>query len=416
MTSPILTIPLQRLPRSFRFLAAGVIACTAFAAMAQSHGNHAGHGAQSAAPKAMSELGTGAAFDRDGRLWIAYKDGQHVAVRASADQGRSFGPVQHVNRVPEAVAADHDSRPKVATGRDGEIYVTWTQPLPKPYTGFIRFARSADGGKTFAAPVTVHANRDQIAHRFDAIAVDPAGRVFVSWIDKRDVVAAEARRQPYAGAAIYYAVSADHGKSFQGDYKIADQSCECCRIALAPTPDGKMLALWRHVFPPNARDHAVALLGADGTPAPMQRATFDDWRIDACPHHGPGAAVAPDGMLHMVWFNVKAGKPTVSVGRFRDGKLQAQRPLDDPRAQHADIVALDDHRIVVAWKSFDGQQTRLSAMLSQDGGKTWQTRQVAGTARDSDQPHLLQHGGRAYVLWRTEAEGIQVFPLAQEGA
>ncbi|MCY1288027.1 BNR repeat-like domain protein [compost metagenome] len=407
---------MPRLRRSFRFLAAGVIACTAFAAMAQSHGGHGSHGAQSPAPKAMSELGTGAAFDRDGRLWIAYKDGQHVAVRASTDQGRSFGPVQHVNSVPESVAADHDSRPKVAAGRDGEIYITWTQPLARPYTGFIRFARSTDGGKTFAAPVTVHANRDQIAHRFDAIAVDPAGRVFVSWIDKRDVAAAEARKQPYAGAAIYYAVSADHGKSFQGDYKIADQSCECCRIALAPTPDGKMLALWRHVFPPNARDHAVALLGADGTPAPMQRATFDDWRIDACPHHGPGAAVTPDGTLHMVWFNMKAGKPTVSVGRFRDGKLQAQRPLDDPRAQHADIAALDDHRIVVAWKSFDGQQTRLSAMLSQDGGKTWQTRQVAGTARDSDQPHLLQHGGRAYVLWRTEAEGFQVFPLAQEGA
>ena len=124
MTSPILTIPLQRLRRSFRFLAAGVIACTAFAAMAQSHGNHAGHGAQSPAPKAMSELGTGAAFDRDGRLWIAYKDGQHVAVRASTDQGRSFGPVQHVNRVPEPVAADHYSRPKVAAGRDGEIYIT----------------------------------------------------------------------------------------------------------------------------------------------------------------------------------------------------------------------------------------------------------------------------------------------------
>ncbi|MNT32180.1 hypothetical protein D3C72_1680460 [compost metagenome] len=118
----------------------------------------------------------------------------------------------------------------------------------------------------------------------------------------------------------------------------------------------------------------------------------------------------------MVWFNMKAGKPTVSVGRFRDGKLQAQRPLDDPRAQHADIAALDDHRIVVAWKSFDGQQTRLSAMLSHDGGKTWQTRKVAGTARDSDQPHLLQHAGRAYVLWRTEAEGFQVFPLGKEGA
>ncbi|SPA54847.1 Conserved hypothetical protein, BNR repeats; putative outer membrane protein [Cupriavidus taiwanensis] len=403
--------------RAFRLIAAGLVACATLAsatAAAQAHGGHAGHGGQARAK--MSELGTGAAFDRDGRLWIAYKDGQHVAVRSSTDYGRSFSATRHVNATPEPVAADHESRPKVATGPDGQVYITWTQPLPRPWTGFIRFARSTDGGKTFAEPLTVHANRDQIAHRFDALAVDPAGRVFVSWIDKRDVAAAEARKQPYAGAAIYYAVSADHGKTFQGDYKIADQSCECCRIALTPTPDGRMLALWRHVFPPNARDHALALLGADGKATPMQRATFDDWRIDACPHHGPGASVAPDGTVHMVWFSMRDGKPTVSVGRWRDGKLQAQRALDDPRAQHADIVALNDHDIAVVWKSFDGQQTRLSAMLSHDGGKTWQTRKLAGTERDSDQPHLLQHAGRAYVLWRTEAEGFQVFALGQEGA
>ncbi|WP_454712895.1 sialidase family protein [Cupriavidus nantongensis] len=409
---------MQGVRHGFRPLVAGlVMACAALAASAQTHGDHSGHGGQAGQAKAkMSELGTGAAFDRDGKLWIAYKDGPHVAVRSSTDYGRTFSAARHVNATPEPVAADHESRPKVATGRDGEIYITWTQPLPKPWTGFIRFARSTDGGQTFAEPLTVHANRDQIAHRFDALAVDPSGRVFVSWIDKRDVAAAEARRQPYAGAAIYYAVSADHGKTFRGDYKIADQSCECCRIALTPTPDGKMLALWRHVFPPNARDHALALLGADGKATPMQRATFDDWRIDACPHHGPGASVAPDGTVHMVWFSVRAGKPTVSVGRWRDGKLQAQRPLDDARAQHADIVALNDNDIAVVWKSFDGQQTRLSAMLSKDGGKTWQTRKLAGTGRDSDQPHLLQHAGRAYVLWRTEAEGFQVFALGQEGA
>ncbi|CAG9184408.1 hypothetical protein LMG23992_05222 [Cupriavidus laharis] len=396
--------------KGIRLFLAGLLALSMTLAMTSAMGQAHMH------QGAMSELGTGAAFDRDGRLWVAYKDGPYVALQSSADFGRSFGPVQRVNSAPEQVAADHESRPKVATGPNGEIFVTWTQPLAKPYTGFIRFARSADGGKSFSAPLTVHANRDQITHRFDAIAVDGAGRVFVSWIDKRDVIAAQARKQPYAGAAIYYAVSRDNGATFQGDYKVADQSCECCRIAMSATPDGKVLALWRHVFPPNARDHAVAVLGADGTATRYQRATFDDWRIDACPHHGPGASVAPDGTLHMVWFGVRDGKPTVSVGRWKDGRLLAQRPLDDPRAQHADIVALDAKRVVVAWKSFDGQQTRLRAMVSEDGGVSWQTRELAGTAQDSDQPHLLQYAGHAYVLWRTEAEGIQLFAITKEGA
>lgn len=392
--------------RGPRLILAGLLAFASMAATGQIHMH----------TKEMVELGSGAAFDRDGRLWVAYKDGPFVALRSSADFGRSFGPVQHVNHGPEQVAADRESRPKVAIGPNGEIFVTWTQALATPYTGFIRFARSTDGGKSFAAPLTVHTNRDQIAHRFDAIAVDTAGRVFVSWIDKRDVTAAQARKQPYAGAAIYYAVSKDHGVTFQGDYKVADQSCECCRIAMSATPDGHMLALWRHVFPPNVRDHAVATLGGNGTATRYQRATFDDWRIDACPHHGPGASVAPDGTLHLVWFTMREGKPVVSVGRWKDGKLLAQRQLDDPRAQHADIMVVDEQHIVVAWKSFDGKQTHLRAIVSEDGGTSWQTRELAGTGRDADQPHLLQYGGQAYVLWRTAAEGFRVFAVSKEDA
>ena len=79
------------------------------------------------------------------------------------------------------------------------------------------------------------------------------------------------------------------------EQKLADNSCECCRIALAPAPDGSLVAMWRHVFDPGAaatqqRDHAFAPVASIA--APPVRASFDHWALEACPHHGPGLAPA----------------------------------------------------------------------------------------------------------------------------
>lgn len=360
------------------------------------------------------ELGTSAAFDSLGRLWVVYKNGPHVIVQSSADLGKSFDAARRVNDEPEPVAADHDSRPKVAIGKADEIYVTWTRPLGKPYTGFIRFSRSLDGGGSFSKPRTVHSNRDEITHRFDAIEVDPAGRIFIAWIDKRDVQAASANKQKYPGAAIYFAVSDDRGETFRGDFKIADYSCECCRIATARDTDGAPVLMWRHVFAPNERDHALARLKPDGTPEAVQRATFDRWKVDACPHHGPSLTVDDRGTRHAVWFNQKDGEGHVYYGRLEsrsDGiAVEGQRPVGGPLAAHADLAAAGSH-LAIVWKEFDGERTRLHALISSDRGVSFTPRELDATAGASDQPRVLARGDTLYVFWRTEKEGFRLHRL-----
>lgn len=56
----------------------------------------------------------------------------------------------------------------------------------------------------FSPLITVHSNRDEITHRFESMIVDTSGRIFIAWIDKRDAEAARAKKEKYAGAAIYY--------------------------------------------------------------------------------------------------------------------------------------------------------------------------------------------------------------------
>lgn len=387
------------------FCVALALCAGASAALAQ-HSN----AAAPAATGMRADLGASAVFASDGTLWAVSKQDDHAVVRHSHDHGGSWSDPVAVNTDAERVAADGDSRPKIAIGNGNEIYVTWTRPLGKPYTGEVRFARSLDGGAKWSEPTTVHADRQEITHRFDALAVDRDGRVFVAWIDKRDQELARVAGQTYRGAAVYFAVSDDQGASFRGDFRVAEHSCECCRIALLAAPEGGVTALWRHVFAPNIRDHAIALLNADGTTGPMRRATFDNWAIDACPHHGPSLAQDGSGVLHAVWFNLGPENAGVSYGQLRDGSVQALRRVGGESAAHADL-ALSGQQLAIVWKAFDGERTHLRAMRSNDAGSTWNTHELASTETMSDQPRVLAHNGRFYALWNTRERPLQVLAL-----
>jgi hypothetical protein len=143
-----------------------------------------------------SAFGTSATIDPAGQLWVAYAQpagsaGQVVLQRSDDGGGTWQAPVR-VNTAVEPVAADGENRPKLAFGTGGEFYVTWTSPTSEKFTGDIRFARSLDGGKTWSAPIDVHHDRQLITHRFESLLVDPKGRLWVAWVDKRDLKLTEA--------------------------------------------------------------------------------------------------------------------------------------------------------------------------------------------------------------------------------
>lgn len=369
---------------------------------------HEGHGHGGAKREAVEQHAS-AVFDAGGKLWAVHRDAGRIVVSGSTDLGRTWDPPVRVTPAPEALDGGGDARPKIAAGPGGELYVTWTRPLAQPYTGEIRLSRSLDGGATFAPSSVVHADRQQITHRFDSVAVDAAGRVFVAWIDKRDLEKTRGAKPPYRGAAVYWAVSDDRGASFRGDYKLADHSCECCRIALAPRADGGFHAFWRHVFEPNVRDHALGVLSPDGRAQPIVRATFDDWRIDVCPHHGGSLARDANNGLHAVWFT-GAGEGGVFYGRLAGGKVVGQRRVGGHSAEHADIAS-SGNALAIAWKEFDGRQSRLKALRSDDAGITWRESELAATSGASGQPQVLVRGTGFYVFWNRRDAPLSVVEL-----
>ena len=365
------------------------------------------------------QLATGAAFAPDGSLWmVGLNANNRLFVQSSPAHALGvWSNMKLLETGADEISADGENRPKIAFGPHGWVVISYTQPLTKPYTGFIRMLRSSDGGKIFGAPFTVHQDRQEITHRFESIAFDRQGVLHTLWVDKRDMELAPkvGKRSSYVGAAIYRNESRDGGASFGPDLKLADHSCECCRIALAPGPDGVMRALWRHVFGANVRDHGFAAL-SDASPLTVMRATWDDWRIDACPHHGPGLAPATDGGFHAVWFGMRRqGSDNTAAVRYArlapDGspRLETVRPLPDELAEHGDVLAWGD-RVAVVWRSVDGARSTLKAWLSVDGGQTFRLAVLGSLSGDNDHPRLAQQGERMVAVWR-HPKGVQVYDI-----
>lgn len=347
------------------------------------------------------ELGASVAVDSKGTTWVVYRQKVRVMLRESPDGGATWSAPRMVNRAPESIEATGDSYPKVAIGRGGEIFVSWTRALgvDASAAGVIRFARSGDGGRTFDDPVTVHADRQPIAHRFDAMAVTREGKLFVAWIDSRD-----------GRTGLYFTVSADQGRTFRAERAAATGPCECCRIALVARQDGGITALWRHVFDQDIRDHALVSFDANGEAGAMRRATFDDWHLDGCPRHGPALAEDAGGGLHAVWFSGTPGKAGVYYGRLGEGRVEGQRRVGGETASHADL-AVSGKRVAIAWKEQEGERWRLRAMRSDDGGQSWRSLELAATGAINDHPKVFAWREGFRVLWNTRDQPLKVVAL-----
>ena len=248
-------------------------------------------------------------FDKQGRLWIAWSYAGHVYVTSSDDKGKTFNPSVVVNRVPEAISARGENRPKIVIDQKGKIYVSWTTPLAKRFTGNIRFSYSSDNGKNFSEPKTINDNLDITGHRFDALAVNDEGTVFLAWLDKRDRFKAGQKGEKYIGAALYYTYSDDGGETFRPNINVMPHTCECCRVVMKVDDNNLPVVVWRNIYGTNTRDHSLVKFIQKDIPGEVLRISHDNWHIDACPHHGPSLSISQpdkigDELYHLTMMQV----------------------------------------------------------------------------------------------------------------
>ena len=361
---------------------------------------------------------TTASFDKKGILWVAWFDSGHVYVSRSTDKGQTFNLPVTVNRIPENIYAKGENRPKISFGNKGEIYLSWTQKLSKKrFSGHIRFSRSIDGGEHFSDPITVNDHREITSHRFDALAVNDKGDIYIAWLDKRDLLAAKKAGKKYNGAALYYALSTDSGKTFHKNKKIADNSCQCCRVVMAMDKQQLPVIVWRHIFGDNIRDHGIVTFSQADRANEPKRLSHDNWHIEGCPHHGPAISIADDGIYHITWFNNAPDSHGLFYVNSVNNAVNFSTPLNfgnyEKSAAHPHVLSLGKH-VYIVWKEFDGKQSTLNLMQSDNTGKSWSPpTQLATTSAASDHPFLIKNGEEVYVSWHRIGEEYHLLRITK---
>lgn len=352
------------------------------------------------------------AFSPEGDLWLTWSAGGRISLARSTDLGKTFDPPIILPATELPLDDGPDARPKIAFGRDGRVAVTFATRDEK-YNGHAFIARSADGGKSFAAPLPITSGSP--SQRFETVAFDQDGRAFAAWIDKRNVAAAKAEGKPYDGAALAFAWDDAPGGTLETAAIARDNSCECCRIAVAFAAPGKPVVIFRNIFDGGIRDHAVITFSDAGKPGPLYRVSDDDAKIDACPHNGPSLAISAQGTYHATWFALGRKLRGVYYAHSGDGGKTFSQPLrlGDAAAQISrPYVLTAGGTVYLAYKSFDGEKTSIDLMTSRDDGLTWsKPRTIAATADSSDHPLLVARQSTVYLSWVTLKDGYRLIPL-----
>ncbi len=295
-------------------------------------------------------------------------------------EGRTMGPPARVNPNAGEATAWRGDPPTVAVGADGSVYVGWTARVAteRGHANDLYLSASRDGGKTFEPPVKVNDDGKKVTHAMHSLAAGRDRRVYVAWLDERNVVfpapGKDGKKMEHmeANREVFFAASADGGRTFSKNTRLGQEACPCCKTALAVGADDRVYAGWRQVLPGEFRHIALAA-SADGgkTFAEPVIVSDDRWMTASCPVSGPALLPGASGGIRVVWYT--------EGDRGEPGLYWAE---------------------------------------SSDGGKTFgESRPIMrGLARGN--PHLLTSGARgAVVVWESNATGasrVMTAPLAGE--
>lgn len=173
--------------------------------------------------------------------------------------------------------------------------------------------------------------------------------------------------------------------------------------------------LWRNIYGKNIRDHSLVEFTEKGSPGKVQRVSFDQWEIDACPHHGPDMDISSNHDIHLTWFdNAPERHGLFYARRNTDGSLTEAINIGDYQsaASHPNVISINKH-VWLVWKQFDGKQASVWLQQSATNGDDWNPAiKVAVTDSDADYPFLIRDKTSVYLQWQTKNEGFQLIELA----
>lgn len=261
----------------------------------------------------------------------------------SADGGQTFAPPVVV--APSTNIKPHsENLPKVIFKPSGEVIALWgtaSGDARNQYAGRVSYAQSFDDGRTWSAARSLVSDTAGYDQRYFDVALLPNGEAAIIWLDNREDREVE-------GSSLYYATTSGRG-GFTGERRVAQQCCPCCRTDLFVDSKGGIHTLYRGILQDSIRDmvHSVSVDGGRSFTAP-QRVSPDNWVIQGCPHTGPAMTENAQG-LHFAWYTGGAKKGTFYTRSADNGRSFVPSDPVSPQGKHPQVAGLESGGLVIVW-------------------------------------------------------------------
>jgi hypothetical protein len=238
-----------------------------------------------------------------------------VYLAQSTDGGVTFGEPVLVSG-EDAYATLGSTAPVSGFGPDGSVYIAYLSAPPSDVSEYgreiVMVARS-DDGLTFDAPIEVPQDEGVTnSGGYHDLAVDPDGRVYIAWLDFRDLFNHLA--DDYSTSSLRVTWSDDGARTFAPSVEVSKPACPCCAPRLQFGGDGRVYIAWRDQWDQEdgadpVRDPAVTWSDDQGeTWSAAEVVHRDGWHMPQCPHSGPGFGLDASGRLHTAWFTGAEGR------------------------------------------------------------------------------------------------------------
>ncbi len=340
-----------------------------------------------------------------------------VYVSVSTDGGATFGQATRVNDLVKDANISGEQPARIVIAPGNVLHVVW--PSRQDGRAVLRYASSADLGKSFTRPSTIAGEREPGIRGWQSVAIGYDGGVHALWLDGRNAASApphhHGAQKPGAGAAqgksmgkaprqdVFHA--AWKGDSPRSENAVAAEVCFCCKTAIATAGD-RVYAAWRDIHPGSVRDIAVARSTDNGaTFAAPVRVSEDNWKIEACPDDGPSMAADSHGGIHIAWPTLVAGaQPRKGIfyasldGTGPGMTFSPRLRLDagDGDAAHPQLASDDHGNTAIVWDERAVDRRRI-VVRRVSGGAAAPAEQFEGAG--VSYPAVAAADGHWIVVW-----------------
>ena len=281
----------------------------------------------------------------------------------------------------------------------------------RSYDYDIAISISRDAGATWSKPKTPHRDESAAAHGF-AVLFPADGQAGIIWLDGRSrLIQKEGSKHEHKSGHFALRYTRIHRDGSLGDEQVIDDNtCTCCWPTVTVTPAGPVAA-WRGRTDDEVRDHRVARLrdGKWTSPVPLRE---EGWEIAGCPVNGPMLTAC--GMkIAAAWFTAAGDQPRIRAAFSSDGGQSFGEPVEVDDVNPSGRVGVawsNDHTAIVSWISgtdaVTGKASLALRKVYADGssGPIHRLKEISG-GRDSGVPQVVAYGSGLMMAWTGEAPG-----------